>query len=429
MTREAMRDVYRRIRRSTEQLCQPLTVEDQVVQTMPDVSPTKWHLAHTSWFFETFVLQPTLAAYRPLDQRYRFLFNSYYQAVGERHPRTARGLLSRPTVEEVRVYRCAVDEGMERLFAELPSGLWESLAPVVELGLNHEEQHQELMLTDILHVLAANPLAPCYRQPSTGMEREMIVAVLPPPRWVEFAGGLVAVGAADEGFAFDNERPRHRVYLEPFALRDRLVTSGEYLDFILDGGYRRPELWLSDGWDACLAEGWQAPLYWREQEGRWLEMSLLGLRQVDADEPVSHVSYYEADAFARWAGFRLPLEEEWEMVAAGRTIAGNFVERDSLHVESLATSTAASAAVHAEGPPPWQLFGDVWEWTSSAYHAYPGYAPLPGALGEYNGKFMSGRLVLRGGSCATPIRHMRVTYRNFFSPSARWQFSGLRLAR
>ncbi len=402
-------DLYRRVRGATTALAEPLTVEDQVVQAIPDASPTKWHLAHTSWFFETFVLSRDYG-YRPLDPRYRVLFNSYYHAAGERHPQPERGLLSRPTVAEVHAYRRHVDEAMERLLAR---GLPDDLAFIVEVGLNHEEQHQELLLTDVKAVLGGNPLQPSYRPAPARAP-----SVAPPLRWLAHPGGAATVGADGDGFAFDNERPRHDELLAPFAIASRPATCGEIAAFISDGGYRRPDLWLSDGWDVVQRGGWQAPLYWTRGEGGFTVATLRGVRALDEAEPACHLSYYEADAFARWAGARLPTEAEWEAVAAGAPIDGNLLERDLLH-----------PAPAADGAGPLQLFGDVWEWTASPYLPYPGYRPFAGALGEYNGKFMCNRMVLRGGSCATPRRHLRASYRNFFPPDARWQFSGVRLAR
>jgi ergothioneine biosynthesis protein EgtB len=387
--------LYRNVRAATERLCEPLAVEDYVVQTMSEVSPTRWHLAHTSWFFEEFALRK-VPSYRIHDERYRYLFNSYYEAVGPRHPRPERGHLSRPTVAEIFAYRRHVDGWMERAFADLPRA-------IVELGINHEEQHQELILTDIKHVLAQNPLRPVYRAQLPSRGRASASA----GRFLPFAGGVVEIGAGGDEFSFDIERPRHRVLLQPFALGTRLVTCGEYRRFIDDGGYRKPELWLSDGWELCQSRGWQAPLYW---EGDQL-MTLSGLRAIDPDEPVCHVSHYEADAFARWAGARLPLEAEWEQ-AAPQSISGNFLE---------------SGALHPRAGADW--FGDVWVWTASPFVPYPGFRPPAGALGEYNAKFASSRMVLRGGSCFTPSRHLRRSYRNFFPPETRWQMSGIRLAR
>ncbi len=406
---DRLRELYRSVRRSTELLCEPLAVEDQVVQTMAEVSPTKWHLAHTSWFFETFALKPVMPDYHELDPRYGYLFNSYYQAAGERVAQPDRGHQSRPTVAEVLAYRRHVDEWMARLFDDPAAS---ALAFVIELGLNHEEQHQELILTDAKHVLAANPLDPVYK--SVPARPETAGA---PGRYLRFEGGLYELGHAGKGFVFDNEEPRHRIYLQPFELHSRPTTAGEFLAFLRDGGYQRPELWLSDGWDECRRAGWRAPLYWREHGGGFQQMTLTGLREVDPAEPVCHVSFYEADAYARWAGARLPLEAEWEVAAADREVEGNFLDSGRLH------------PAPASGPDDLQLFGDVWEWTASPYLPYPGYRPFAGALGEYNGKFMSNRMVLRGGSCVTPARHLRATYRNFFAPATRWQLSGIRLAR
>jgi ergothioneine biosynthesis protein EgtB len=403
--REALRSRYLGARRATEALCRPLTVEDCVVQAMPDASPVRWHLAHTSWFFEHLVLRP-LAAYRPLDARYAFLFNSYYESLGERHPRPERGLLSRPTVSEVMAYRRHVDDAMERHWPLVPSEL-------VELGIHHEEQHQELILTDVKLVLALNPLEPVYQR---APERASTAPA--PLAFTRFEGGVVSVGDAGPGFAFDNERPRHRVFLQPFALARRLVTCGEFRQFMDDGGYVRPLLWLSDGWDAIRRWGWQAPLYWVGDGDGWRIRTLSGARAIDPAEPVCHVSYYEADAYARWAGARLPSESEWEHAAAAAPVRGNFLDSGELHPRPAQPAQPVD-----------QLFGDVWEWTASAYLPYPGYAAPVGALGEYNGKFMSNRMVLRGGSCATWSHHVRASYRNFFAPEARWQFSGFRLAR
>ena len=408
--------LYRGIRLRTVDLCAPLATEDQIIQTMADASPTKWHLAHTSWFFETFALKPALAGYEPLDARYGVLFNSYYHAAGERHPRPERGMLSRPTLAEVHAYRRHVDHEMERLFERETVDADERLAFIIELGLNHEEQHQELILTDVKHVLARNPLEPAYR---AGCDGALGGAHVRGPRWKEFDGALIEIGWDAEGFAFDNERPRHRVWCEPFELADRLVTCGEYQAFIEDGGYARSELWLSDGWDARVRSGWEAPLYWTKDGDGWRNVTLGGGRAVDPAEPVCHVSLYEADAFARWSGARLPLESEWERAATELSITGNLLENERFH--------PAPAADNPGGLK--QMFGDVWEWTASAYAPYPGFEPFQGTLGEYNGKFMSSRYVLRGGSCVTPARHLRPTYRNFFGPDARWQFTGIRLAR
>jgi ergothioneine biosynthesis protein EgtB len=402
---------YTAVRRQTEELCSPLVTEDYGIQSMPEASPVKWHLAHTSWFFETFVLQTRLAGYRPFHPQFGFLFNSYYQAVGPRWPRPERGLLSRPTVAEVYRYRAHVDEHMARVFRlEDPS-----IRAVVTLGLNHEQQHQELILTDLKHAWAANPLHPVYRESgSVGGD---------PPRlaWVSFPEELAWIGHDGAGFAFDNESPRHRVFLNGFLMSSRLVTNAEFLAFMADDGYARPEVWLSDGWAMCQAQGWNAPLYWAKEAAAWTNMTLAGLRPLDPAEPVCHVNYYEADAFARWAGARLPTEAEWEVAAGSVALAGHFLEGGHFH-------PAAAAAVNDLGPL-FQLYGNVWQWTASAYSAYPGYRAPAGPLGEYNGKFMCNQLVLRGASCVTPRSHARRSYRNFFPPHSRWQFSGIRLAR
>ncbi len=371
------------VRRLTEQLAAPLSAEDQTVQSMPDASPTKWHLAHTTWFFETFVLGPHAPDYRPFDPAYDYLFNSYYEAVGPRHPRPQRGMITRPGVEEIMTYRRYVSKAMAEL---LQSGN-NRIEPIVELGLHHEQQHQELLLMDAKHLLAQNPLRPAYQAMPAPKPEVSALA------WREFEGGLVEIGHDGAGFAFDNEGPRHRVWLEPFALATRPASCGEYLAFIADGGYQRPEFWLSAGWDCVSQREWRAPLYWEKDGDGWQVFTLAGMRPVDPAEPVCHVSGYEAAAFAKWAGKRLPREQEWE--------------------------TGAGAV---------QGTGQVWEWTASPYVAYPGYREPAGAIGEYNGKFMANQMVLRGGCVATPAGHMRTTYRNFFPPDARWMFGGFRLA-
>ncbi|WP_022949263.1 ergothioneine biosynthesis protein EgtB [Methylohalobius crimeensis] len=409
-------DRYREVRRLSEELCQPLATEDYIIQTMADVSPPKWHLAHCSWFFERFLLRPHLQDYRCFHPRYDYLFNSYYESVGRFWPRPRRGLLSRPTVDEITAYRKHVDEGMERLFAGCATVAWSEAAPLIELGLNHEQQHQELLLTDIKHIFAVNPLRPVYREMAephpAGLETI-------PLKWHEFEGGLHSIGDSGEGFAYDNEGPRHRVHLEDFRLASRLVTNGEYLAFMEAGGYREPRYWLSEGWAKVREEGWEAPLYWEKRDGEWWQMTLSGMRPVAAEEAVCHLSYFEADAYARWAGRRLPTEAEWEVAAARQPIDGNFLESRALHPRP-APSTAENR--------PLQLFGDVWEWTASTYAPYPGYRPPAGPIGEYNGKFMCSQMVLRGGSCVSSRTHLRASYRNFFYPKDRWQFSGLRLA-
>lgn len=409
-------DSYRTVREFTEALCKPLCTEDYVIQSMSDVSPTKWHLAHTSWFFETFVLSKINPHYKPPHPQYSYLFNSYYIQVGKRHARPERGLLSRPTVEEVYHYRHHVDQSMLGFLKESSKAQIEEIAPVIEIGIHHEQQHQELIVTDIKHVFSVNPLRPVY----VNLVNPKVSSV-PKMNWVPFSVGLYFIGHEGDGFAFDNELPRHREFLESFQLSSRLVTNGEYLEFMEDGGYRRPELWLSDGWHAVEANGWCAPQYWEKIDGGWWIFALSGMRELDPNEPVCHVSYYEADAYARWAGARLPSESEWEIAASNIPVEGNFVDNGIYHPVALSDKKSSRTIS--------QMFGDVWEWTRSPYVSYPGYKTLPGALGEYNGKFMSNQMVLRGGSCATPRSHIRKTYRNFFPPNARWQFMGIRLAK
>ena len=414
--RSALSDRFREVRQATAALCEPLSPEDFVIQSMPDASPTKWHLAHSSWFFEEFVLQTHVPDYRFYDDAFRFLFNSYYESVGPRHERPHRGLLSRPTVEQTFAYRAHVDEQMTQLLsAGAPSV---DLSRIVTLGLHHEQQHQELLLTDIKHALSCNPLLPAYtRINGPGLRSNAV-----PLTFVELEGGLVDAGYGGKEFAFDNEVPRHRTYLQPFRLANRLVTNGEYREFIAAGGYRRAEFWLSDGWSTVQQEHWTRPIYWNETLES--EFTLLGSRELDPHAPVCHLSFYEADAYARFREARLPSEFEWEHAASVANTsdliaAGNFV--DNRHWRPVA------ASAHQSGLQ--QLFGDVWEWTQSAYSPYPGFKAAAGAIGEYNGKFMVNQLVLRGGSCATPRSHIRPTYRNFFYPTARWQFSGVRLAK
>ena len=407
-------------RQDSENLAAPLSPEDQTVQSMPDASPTKWHLAHTTWFFETFILSPLKPGYRVFDASFGYLFNSYYDAVGARHPRPQRGLLTRPSAAQVRDYRAHVDRALIDFIAAADDKQWRLAAPLIVLGINHEQQHQELLLTDILHLLSLNPLKPAYRSDSTPAFSS---AAIPPLSWIAFPGGVNEIGFAGDGFAFDNEGPRHQVLLPPFRLASRLTTNGEWKAFIADGGYRRPELWLSDGWAAVQAEGWTAPLYWQEQDGSGdvLGMTLWGLKRIDDAAPVCHVSYYEADAFARWAGKRLPTEAEWEIAAKDVALAGNTLGPGHLEPRPVRDEAARPQELR-------QMIGDVWEWTRSPYQPYPGFTPAPGAVGEYNGKFMCNQFVLRGGSCATPEGHVRTTYRNFFYPHQRWQFSGVRLA-
>jgi ergothioneine biosynthesis protein EgtB len=415
VTTDALAARYRQVRARSAALAAPLSAEDAMVQSMPDASPAKWHLAHTTWFFEQFVLA-TRADYRAVDDDWAYLFNSYYQSVGPMHARPSRGLLSRPTLDEVRDYRDEIDARMARAFER---GDFDTTArQVIELGLQHEQQHQELLLTDIKHAFACNPLRPAYRDDPTH-----VCGTAAALEWQRFDEAIVEIGAphwpAGNGFAFDHESPRHRVLSLPFALATRPVSNAEYRAFVDDGGYRTAALWLSDAWERIQAEGWMRPLYWSEDGVR--EFTLAGVRAIDPHAPVCHLSYYEADAFARWAGARLPTEAEWERAAATHAPSkhDNFVERDALHPQGFEADASGLR----------QLYGDVWEWTSSAYTAYPGYRPWPDALGEYNGKFMSGQWVLRGGSCASARDHLRASYRNFFLPPHRWQFSGLRLAK
>jgi ergothioneine biosynthesis protein EgtB len=423
--RASLRRAFADVRSLTEALAAPLGPEDQTVQSMPDVSPTKWHRGHTSWFFETFVLSPEVPGYAVYHPAYGYIFNSYYEAVGERHPRPERGLVSRPGVEAVARYRRHVDEAMQS-FLEHPRP--SDVLDLVELGINHEQQHQELLLMDIKHVLSRNPLLPAYAggDDTAATSAHVSTPAVPLPSgsgepaklgWLEHQGGVAEVGHRGSGFGFDNESPLHAVQLVPFALADRLVTCGEWLAFIQDDGYSRPDLWLSEGWALVQAERWTAPLYWMAVDpGAYRVFTLCGERELDASEPVVHVSYYEADAYARWNGARLPTEAEWETVAADELAPGTGRGRYALHPS-------------AEGGDLLQLFGDVWQWTTSAYSAYPGFRPAAGAVGEYNGKFMVNQQVLRGSACITPPGHARPTYRNFFPAAARWAFSGLRLAR
>lgn len=409
-SRAALAARLQAVRQHSLALAEPLSAEDQQAQSMPDASPTKWHLAHTSWFFEAVVLQAHLPRYRPLDARYGSLFNSYYESAGPRHPRPQRGLLTRPSLAEVLAYRRHVDSALQALVDEADDDTWATAAPLIELGLQHEQQHQELILTDVLHLLSLNPLAPAY----AGLPAPPAAQPAADSGWWESAGGEAEVGHdLRSGFGYDNEGPRHTVRLEPYALARGLVTNRDVQAFIADGGYRRPELWLSDGWAMVLAQGWQAPLYWRPENRQF---TLHGEQALDPNAPACHLSFYEAAAFAAWAGARLPTEFEWE--AAAR-----------------AWGVAAPAAPGPLTPGPrrssadLQCFGAVWQWTRSAYDPYPRFRPFSGVAAEYNGKFMVGQLVLRGSSCATPPGHARVSYRNFFPPSARWQFAGLRLAR
>ena len=409
---------YDEVRAHTETLAGPLSPEDQTVQSMPDVSPTKWHRAHVTWFFETFVLADHEPSFKPYQDQYWFLFNSYYEGVGPRYARAERGFITRPGAHDVGLYRADVDARMRELVTTLDGGSLEKLTSTIELGFHHEQQHQELLLMDIKHVLSVNPLQPTYAG------GPLAPSAPDPLGWVDVEGGLVEVGHRGGGFSFDNELPLHQQWLEPYRLADRLVTNGEWLEFMADRGYERHELWLSDGWGKVRAEGWRAPFYWTEVDGAWFEHTLSGTRPVDPGLPVSHVSHYEADAYAAWAGRRLPTEVEWEhaVVADGQADAsaagGNLADTETFHPRAAGPTTG-----HLR-----QLYGDCWEWTSSAYLAYPGYHAPAGAIGEYNGKFMSGQMVLRGGCALTPPGHARATYRNFFPPGSRWALSGVRLA-
>ena len=416
---------YRTVRQMTEWICEPLAVEDCVVQSAMECSPVKWQLAHTSWFFETLILKAHDPKFKEFHPAYGFLFNSYYNAVGDRTPRPERGLMSRPTLAEVMEYRTFIDRAMNRFIGETSLALFYAALPTIVLGLNHEQQHQELIITDVKTVLAMNPLRPVYR------DREIGRSIVKPMQWVSFDETLSEIGTNGPGFFFDNEGPGHRYFLESFHIADRLITNGEYKEFIADGGYETPTPWLSDGWAMCLEKKWKAPKYWDERDGadyrshEWWNMTLQGFRPVEDSEPVTHISHYEADAFATWYGARLATEFEWEHVSLWPTataqssgVEGNFLDNGNFHPAAAKPSNGLQ-----------QMFGDAWEWTRSAYLPYPGYHPQAGAIGEYNGKFMSNQMVLRGGSCATPRDHIRATYRNFFPPESRWQFTGIRLAK
>jgi ergothioneine biosynthesis protein EgtB len=435
--REHLIERYRRVRDFTARLCRNLQPEDYVVQSMPDVSPTKWHLAHTSWFFETFVVKVWMPRYRSEVPQYAYLFNSYYNAAGDMHRRDLRGLISRPTVAETYRFRDSIDQCVTKLLEEADDALLAEIEPILILGLHHEQQHQELLVTDIKHVFAQNPLYPVFAesvvagvgdpgQTSDGNGQNRPGSTIPatasvaPQHFVEFDEATVLIGHDGSGFSYDNEGPRHRALVPAFSLSNRLITNGEYLAFMEAGGYTRPEYWLSLGWTTINEQRWRAPMYWVERDGAWWNFTLSGFRPVDEAEPVTHVSYFEADAYANWDGARLPTEFEWERAASGLPIAGNFVDDERFHPAP--TSAASDNELQ-------QIYGDVWEWTRSAYLPYPGYRAGPGALGEYNGKFMCNQMVLRGGSCATSRDHIRTTYRNFFQPEKRWQFNGIRLAR
>ena len=430
--RSAIVDRYRAVRARTEELAAPLSAEDQCAQSMADASPTKWHRAHTTWFFETFILVPELPGYCVHDESFCYLFNSYYNAVGNRHTRAERGLLTRPSCNEVERYRSHVDAAMIEFVENASARTFAVIQPRIELGLHHEQQHQELLLMDIKHALSRNPYAPSYRQAQSssgntdygpGAEARLSDVTATNHGWMHFDGGIVDIGSPSAGFSFDNEGPMHTVLLQPFEVATRLTTAGEYTAFIDDGGYERPDLWLSDGWHTAIREQWSAPLYWeRDELGHWTTLTMNGRRRVAVDEPVLHVSHYEADAFARWVDARLPTEFEWECAAADAPVSGNLLQIEAFENSTLHPYPASDSNRT-------QLFGDAWEWTSSAYLPYPRFKTADGALGEYNGKFMSNQMVLRGGSCFTAADHIRPSYRNFFYPHQRWMASGIRLAR
>ena len=414
---------FHEVRNFTSKLAQNLAPEDCVVQSMPEVSPTKWHLAHTTWFFETFILKKWVAGYRDAVPEYAYLFNSYYNAAGAMHRRDLRGLISRPTVDETTKFRASINSDIDELITSADETLFREIEPILTLGIHHEQQHQELLITDIKHVFAQNPLYPVFRprkiDNSASPPRTKID--IAPAKFVQFDEATIEIGHDGNGFSYDNERPRHRALVLPFSLANRLVTNREYLEFMADNGYSRPEFWLSLGWTTVNEQAWRAPLYWIERDGEWWNFTLSGLRKVDPSEPVTHLSYFEADAYANWAGARLPTEFELERAVAKVDLDGNFVENEQFHPTVLDHAPANGELG--------QMFGDVWEWTRSSYSPYPGYRAEAGALGEYNGKFMCNQYVLRGGSCATSRTHIRKTYRNFFQPDKRWQFTGIRLAR
>lgn len=406
-TEKSITSRFKEIRSFTLELVNPLEIEDFIVQTIPDVSPPKWHLAHTTWFLERFILNEYKKNYKAFNPQFDYVFNSYYETIGTFHPRDKRGALSRPTIDEVFAYRDYVDQHIIEVLERAEDSTLSKIHSLIEIGLQHEQQHQELLLTDIKYNFYQNPLKPAY----SAVMGETELAQL---EYKTFEGGIVEVGHSGDGFAFDNEAPRHKVWLEPFKIASRTVTNGEFLEFMEDGGYEKAQYWLSDGWTTVKKEGWNSPLYWEKAEGKWLQFTLSGQKCLDLNEPVCHVSFYEADAYARWAGKRLPREEEWEIAAEGCPIKGNFADSGRFH-PGLSGDFSG-------------LYSGVWEWTSSAYSPYPGSKPLEGALGEYNAKFMCNQMVLKGGSCATPASHIRTTYRNFFQPEKRWQFSGIRLA-
>ncbi len=406
---------YLNTRRVTESLCKPLSAEDYTIQSMPDVSPPKWHLAHTAWFFETFILAKVFYNYRHFNPSFNYLFNSYYKGVGAHYPRTQRGLLSKPNTVEVYNYRHFVDAHIEIFFNEATELEWKEFGKVLEMGIHHEQQHQELLMMDILHNFHSNPLKPHYLE----QRHSKSTHIAPALTWFDYSEDLYEIGTNSEDFSYDNERPRHRTFIEDFRLASRLVTNAEYLKFVEDSAYHHPLLWLSDAWDHIQKKNWKAPLYWENRDGEWWQMTLRGSQKLDLEAPVCHLSFYEAEAYARWAGKRLPRESEWEVVAQDTNPEGNFLESRTFKTQVSPEQSLSSPA---------QLWGDAWEWTQSSYSPYPRFKALTGDLGEYNGKFMSNQMVLRGGSCVTPETHIRASYRNFFPPWSRWQFSGIRLA-
>lgn len=413
-SRDELISKFRDVRSFTEEITDPLEIEDYVVQVTENASPAKWHLAHTTWFFETFLLEKELEDYDPIHPQYSYLFNSYYLQTGVPHCRARRGNISRPTVKQVFEYRKSINEHVEKLITNASDGQYKKWGPIIEIGIHHEQQHQELLMTDLKYMFSQNPLDIAYKK----IERPRVESI-PELSWSSFSEGVYEVGHKGDEFGYDNEFPRHKTYIHDFELATRLVTNGEFVEFIESGAYQEPKWWLDEGFSTVRDEGWKAPLYWQKKNGKWQHFTLSGMQKIDMNEPVTHVSYFEADAFARWKRYRLPTEQEWEVAAEGKQIEGNFA--DASHLQPIALQNAE--------PGLQQMFGEVWQWTQSSYAPYPGYKPLPGALGEYNGKFMCNQYVLRGGSCATSKSHFRKTYRNFFHANERWQFTGIRLAK
>lgn len=411
-----LKEHYLAVREFTESLTKPLKTEDFVIQAMENASPAKWHLAHTTWFFEVFVLKQALKNFESMHPQYDYIFNSYYVQTSDPHCRDKRGNLSRPTVKQVFDYRSYVDEHMLELIDQIPETEFDEWAPVIEVGIHHEQQHQELLLTDLKYMFAQNPLYPIYKETN-----RPTIARIPEMDWISFDEGIYKVGHQGGEFGYDNEFPEHKTYIHDFAISDRLVTNAEYLEFMESGGYKDPKWWLDEGFATVENEEWDRPLYWVQRDNEWFHFTMSGLEKLDPNEPVTHVSYFEADAYARWKGYRLPTEQEWECASMNEELKGNFVESEHYHPASLDEANSGDK-LH-------QMFGDVWQWTQSSYAPYPGYKPFPGALGEYNGKFMVNQYVLRGGSCATSGSHIRKSYRNFFHTGSRWQFSGIRLAK